>query len=322
MFIRNDCKSDKVKTKDFCDFFIGEDVPQEIVDYFNKRFWNDVKEKLKAMSLWKKTWDKEDFQSQYELSCDIDNDDVKNLLNEYNESIERVLCKSSLELVNQIENDNEFQNKGLNIGCDREKENFALLYFRFLLYGLDTNNNETAAYAVWNLGRKCEGSDREKWYDALCHEIIYRNPDCQEIILMLHDKDIKPKTVFDVIKYREKNAMINACNGKIHNYTLSVSLFQHPKTPIGKLLKTSGLSSEETFRLVSELVKIPQLKKISGMISGYPFRKEDIIKEIEKFQEEETIRSIFLNDNVYGTMSKMQMNSIINTRISEIEKII
>ena len=315
MFNLEYCKPDKVKTKEFCDYFIGECIPEEIVDYFNKKNWHAVKEQLKEMSLWKKTWEEEDLQKQYDHVCELNKDDVNSMLEKFETDIDGIAYKTSLELVNEIGKDYVFQDEKLNIGCDRQNENLPYLHLRFVLYEMSSNTDKYAVYGVWTLGQK---GNCETWCDSLCSEILFRNPDCEEIILMLHDKDVKPKTVFDNVKYRELKSIVNPGNNRKHNFILTVSLFEHPNTPVGRLLKTPKLSSEKIFHIVSELINKPQLMKISTKLS----EGQDVKEEARKFQSSEAIREIFLDEARFDAMSKTEINNMINSRICVIENII
>jgi hypothetical protein len=80
-----------------------------------------------------------------------------------------------------------------NIDYSNKKsiEDSGIAKARFSIYPLKANANteeDTAVYAIWPLKTPC--NKPTDWYNALSEEILALHPNCIEIFLVLHNKDI------------------------------------------------------------------------------------------------------------------------------------
>lgn len=161
----------------------------------------------------------------------------------------------SIEVLNSINEDDEI--------LDFDPEDFFLheyftftsllspLFCRFIIYSLSNiainEKDDIACYAVWCLPEN-NGVNPTEWRNALLQEVIERDSECEEIILMLHDKDYDCNVNFKTICYKE------TLSGKSQTFT--VALFSHisdDQTVADLLLHTR--SKRGIYELIDLLIK-------------------------------------------------------------------
>ena len=101
---------------------------------------------------------------------------------------------------------------------------------RISLFGFpDVNEDGYAVYAVWPLKQAC---DNESWENVLSEAVFELNPDCEEIILWLHDNDMEGTrgSTFHVLYYQKK------VNVKDKTIKRSLGVFQHPDPEFNDVL--------------------------------------------------------------------------------------
>lgn len=98
---------------------------------------------------------------------------------------------------------------------------------RISLFGFPNHAGEYAVYAVWPLTESCKD---EKWVKALSDAVLEQSPNCEEIILWLHDNDLTStrESTFHVIYYQK------SINDK--EIKCSLGVFQHPDPEFNAIL--------------------------------------------------------------------------------------
>lgn len=125
----------------------------------------------------------------------------------------------------------EGSDSNCNIDCPKNGE-LNLLECRFSIYPAENNGDEGYyAFGIWPLGKYA--TEPKVWTTTLLNEIISIAPNCTEVILALHDKDIRAEgTPFDVLDTKEKITIGERTIIK------TLCIFQHSTTdPIRQLLE-------------------------------------------------------------------------------------
>lgn len=164
-------------------------------------------------------------REEYENSCpheeEEDTNDKKGILKE--------VIKDA-----QIKNEGDYNIEGPN---SYDMNNFEC---RFKIYSFfKDEENDYAAFSVWPL-KYCRG--KKEWISVLIEEVNTWCSQCEEVLLILHDKDIETKgTPFRVIEKKDYSLQGNR---KI-KYTLC--LFQHSSTdPINRVLDNYFVENSDT----------------------------------------------------------------------------
>lgn len=115
LFNTNDAKKDLALSDSFCGYFVNTNIGlhEELVSYFRSKKWQLAKDDLQAISRWKKSFEKDSFQTQYEnvLKEYGDNENVISIIETFNTECDTLLSESESphNLVKLINNDYENQ---------------------------------------------------------------------------------------------------------------------------------------------------------------------------------------------------------------------
>jgi hypothetical protein len=172
------------------------------------------------------------------------------------------------------------------------KDNKYNSYFnRFFLYRYDENNSESSAvYGIKNLSVAIK--EKNKWFNALCNEIVERHKNCEVILLVLHDKDISSTGCRFCIQEGEYENSFN-------NIERTVVLFQHTlEDPMMKVLN-SPKQGDDIFETIKNLVQKKNILDTYGVISrNIADNKDDtiLVSEVEKLPNGDKVKVIVLEE--------------------------
>lgn len=291
---------------DYLKFFLSNDLPSEIVQYFNRLYYKSFFSQYKdedgksiinvvdnskeiREKLWKKIPEVE-YSKPLWMSFFSDLDKKEKLfeitVNKEKAKFEfkdkDVDAKSLLKIIQ--DNEGSIHNQDVILNTDfGGATNKQTIDRRFKIYRLKGCNagNIQAVYGVWCLKEKRE---EEKWYKALYEELKNQMKDdfklVTEILYFLHDGDIGEKKPFDVKYYKvDKETFDFLDDGK----SLSVAIFQHSLSSIASILSNTDINSAIKAAM-TEMEKGGQkacLYKLSDYLASYKGKADDTkLKEL------------------------------------------
>ena len=164
--------------------------------------------------------------------------------------------KELLEKYNKIEQEQEqnsekpyldqaFLEKPCTINIDTVKAK-TVVADRISLFRFPKHHEDYAVYAVWPLNDSCED---DLWVDCLTNAVIEQEHNCNELILWLHDNDLKSTegNIFHVIYYQRE---IELDRRKIKR---SLGVFQHPDMAFNNVLNAKLYDEKSIFEAVDML---------------------------------------------------------------------
>ena len=308
-FLETDGKlfcEDNIASPDYCcspeylKFFLSNDLPSEIVQYFNRLYYKsffsqykdedgksiiNVEDNSKEIreKLWKKIPEVE-YSKPLWMSFFSDLDKKEKLfeitVNKEKAKFEfkdkDVDAKSLLKIIQ--DNEGSVHNQDVILNTDfGGATNKQTIDRRFKIYRLKGCNagNIQAVYGVWCLKEKRE---EEKWYKALYEELKNQMKDdfklVTEILYFLHDGDIGEKKPFDVKYYKEDKKTFSFLD---ENKTISVAIFQHSLSSIASILSNTNINSAIKAAM-TEMEKGGQkacLYKLSDYLASYKGKTDD-----------------------------------------------
>ena len=160
----------------------------------------------------------------------------------------------------------------LNIGSDEQKLE-ALLKYRLGIYHKE--ENEYAVAAIWPWAGEMEPNHNENWKNTIANAIREFYPQCDEILLAIHDNDFanlkdneKDAILFvgkKVSKMNDQNAESDSASD-VNDPRISLIVFQHTNKnvlkPILKKDNEGGLySTKEVWEEISRYLKRDSLRE-------------------------------------------------------------
>ena len=240
------------------DFFLNDSQTLAFCsNYFAMMDW---KKRLHGMGLWQDIFISFYWLDELKAALSYYKDKDNRLITDYNKILKLSLLSSpNKEIIKQRIIDggifDSIECQGFAAGSIHlywgwgDAPDLPLLHRRFSLYSLNNKANpDYATYAVWSL-RYNVNNDVNTWRNVLLEEILKMNPDCEEIIIAIHDKDAGRIIPFEILEYK---ANYRRTDGTIVKY--SVVLYDHANSRIHPLLRQS-LTCEEVYVKISELIK-------------------------------------------------------------------
>lgn len=253
-------------SQEYLKFFLSDNLPSEIVQYFNRLYYksffsqykdNDGKSIINVEDNSKEIQDKlegkipEVNYSKVQWANFFSDLDKKEKLFEISVNKEKakfelkdkdVDAKSLLKIIQDNKGTIYNQDVVLNtdFGGATDKQTIDR---RFKIYKLKGSNadNVQAIYGVWCLKEK---SKEEEWYKALYEELKAQMKNefdsVTEILYFLHDGDIGEKKTFEVKHYKENDETFGFLNKE---ESLSVAIYQHSLSSIATVLSTTDIDS-------------------------------------------------------------------------------
>ena len=201
------------------------------------------------------------------------------------------LCIESI--INVIEKNDDLRTEGENILNEFDKEIKEQLDLnspysenidatgktiadRISLFQKHGFSNEFAIYAVWPLRDSCND---DSWVSTLTNAIMTEEPNCDEIILWIHDDDLEQtkKSTFRV-RYYQKDECI-----KNKNIKVSLGVFQHPDHEFQNVLfitpndeKTIYNAIDFLFSSISKMISCNKKNVLEGIYNSLANQKDRI----------------------------------------------
>lgn len=243
------------------DYFTKCDSENNLfLKYYKKTDPNaEIIKYLKEKRLWKPEYEK---KSLNEVLKEITKDlpDPSELNNKVKAR------KDSTKVSNEFDYDMFWKDVLLNesipkVNIDKDS---ATLQDRFSIYILGNPNDaltrDFVFMAIWPLRRteSKEENGYNVWVSTLVEQICKIVEKCEEITLLLHDKDICESRPFKVIIPQKKYTVDSN-----RNVNLSVAIFQHtPGDPINDILKKPGTDLSEAYKnIFNVLTKAEDMRK-------------------------------------------------------------
>lgn len=308
--------NDVVVSEDFCAFF-SEDIQKFFkteIQQANPQVEDKttVTERVKQLAgeKWNDAWNLSESRAWDQLKSNLSEEQQRDLnaledlytrvINQTSSGNSNLLPRALKDIVHACYQDdtrsNAKANEGFNLDCPTNKSGRNAFVFRFSFYTREPSK-DCAALGVWPLSTRSE--KRKDWLKALLMEVRTRYPNCEQITLALHDKDLyQSKTftvecsnaVFSLGNTNEENNCLT--NDQEKNITYTQCVFQHSTTdPISKLIEVdiasgSNPSSEDLYNKVTQLCstvydmmlagkRSKTQKAYEGLITKYIESKKD-----------------------------------------------
>ena len=293
-------------SQEYLKFFLSDNLPSEIVQYFNRLYYKsffsqykdedgksiinvednskEIQEKLEGkipeVNYSKVQWanffsDLDKKEKLFEIS--VNKEKAKFELKDKD-----VDAKSLLKIIQDNKGTIYNQDVVLNtdFGGATDKQTIDRRFKIYRLKGCNAGNIQ-AVYGVWCLKEKRE---EEKWYKALYEELKNQMKNdfklVTEILYFLHDGDIGEKKPFDVKYYKEDKKTFSFLD---ENKTISVAIFQHSLSSIASILSNTNINSAIKAAM-TEMEKGGQkacLYKLSDYLASYKGKADDTkLKEL------------------------------------------
>lgn len=263
---------DNIDSREYCcsqeylKFFLSDDLPSEIVQYFNRLYYKsffsqykdedgksiinvednskEIQEKLEGkipeVKYLKPLWisffsDLDKKEKLFEIT--VNKEKAK-----FEFKDKDVDAESLLKIIQDNEGSIHNQNVVLNsdFGGSTDKQSIDRRFKIYRLKGCNAGNVQ-AIYGIWCLRENCE---EDKWYKALYEELKAQMKtefdSVAEILYFLHDGDIGEKKPFEVKHYKENNETFGFLN---QDESLSVVIYQHSLSSIATVLSTPNIDS-------------------------------------------------------------------------------
>lgn len=186
------------------------------------------------------------------------------------------LYKEGENILNEFDKENKEQldlNSPYNENIDATGKTIADRISLFQKHGF---SNEFAIYAVWPLRDSCND---ESWVSTLSNAIMTEEPNCNEIILWIHDDDLEQtkKSTFRILYY-QNDELINSKNIKV-----SLGVFQHPDPEFQNILfikpndeKTIYNAIDFLFSSISKMISCNKKNVLEGIYNSLANQKDRI----------------------------------------------
>lgn len=253
-------------------YFIGggasDDEKKELGKYFpSGSCFDRIKNYCSKIGVWKVDYEKMEEETVLNfLSSDkrLNNDEYfTRLLTEYYSGAEQASIVFNADSFMKYLSNNPNNNPNIRFALNIDNPNMEVaIDERFSIYvkSQPSEEPEFVFMAIWPLRRteSKEENGYNVWVSTLVEQICKIVEKCEEITLLLHDKDICESRPFKVIIPQKKYTVDSN-----RNVNLSVAIFQHtPGDPINDILKKPGTDLSEAYKnIFNVLTKAEDMRK-------------------------------------------------------------
>lgn len=309
---------------EYLKFFLSDDLPSEIVQYFNRLYYKSFFSQYKdedGKSIINVEDNSKEIQEKLEgkipevkyskplwisLFSDLDKKEklIEITVNKEKAKFEfkdkDVDAESLLKIIQDNEGSIHNQNVVLNtdFGGATDKQTIDRRFKIYRLKGCNADNVK-AVYGVWCLREK---SEQKEWYKALYEELKAQMRDdfksVTDILYFLHDGDIGEKKPFDVKHYKEDKETFGFLDNE---KTLSVAIFQHSLSDIATVLSTINIDSaikKALEEMEEKGGKRAFLNNLSDYVAYWPSGgKEKYMKDVMEKREKYGLNTLLSGEN-------------------------
>jgi len=194
------------------------------------------------------------------------------------------------------------------------------LYNRLCYYKLkDVDRDDTSVYAIWALNSPAE---QNEWIEALTDQVINLDKDVEEIILVLHNKDIG-NSGFKVVESSKSLEYKNVSNNKILR---SVVVFAHVDE-VGRMLDdNSRATAKEMYDFLASQIDVDMKFSLVHTLANGEDLLEKELNELEitepELREKREHLKLLMQDLKKESSAKKKYELIyeINMLINTIQK--